>query len=731
MKKHATRIVVGVLFLVVLIFHAAKIFEFDFLTHLEARSYDLRLNLTMPNTVDNRVVIVDIDEKSLAEEGRWPWSRDRMALLMDKLFDRYQISVLGFDVVFAEKDESSGLKVLQKLAREELKEIAPFQTALTKLKSKLDRDQLFANAIKGRRIVLGYYFSSQDVSGVLPPPVFPKGVFKNKPIHFTQWGGYGANLPELQASAASAGHFNTDPDIDGVSRRVPMLAEYNGAYYESLSLAMTRVLLGSPPVVAGFPGGADSTSLEWLQIGPLKIPVDARVRALVPFRGKQASFKYIPAADVLRDRIPMEDLKNKIVLIGTSAPGLLDLRVTPVSVVYPGVEIHANLIAGMLDQNIKEMPPYILGGEVVLLLLIGLLLAWILPFQSPLKASVISLSILLGVVILNLSVWQYLHLVLPIATSLFLIMGLFALNMSYGFFVETRLKRQITGRFGQYVPPALVDEMAQNPENFSMEGESRELTVVFSDVRNFTTISEKMDPRELSQLMNDFLTPLTEVIYKYRGTIDKYMGDCIMAFWGAPLPDAQHARHALLAGMEMHEKLKELQPKFKEKGWPELRIGIGLNTGRMSVGNMGSKVRVAYTVMGDAVNLASRLEGITKEYGVGIVVGEATKAAVTDFIFRELDRVRVKGKTEPIAIFEPLGAEGQVDKEILSDAKIFSQALKLYRAQNWDMAELQLLNLQKSSPDSKLYALYLERIKYFRANPPGDHWDGVFEFKAK
>jgi adenylate cyclase len=328
--------------------------------------------------------------------------------------------------------------------------------------------------------------------------------------------------------------------------------------------------------------------------------------------------------------------------------------------------------------------------------------------------------------------FQHADLVLPLASGLVMVLVLFTLNMAYGFFVEARGKRQITGLFGQYVPPELVDEMAKNPESFSMEGESREMTVLFTDVRGFTTISEGLDPKQLSQLMNEFLTPLTEIIYQHRGTIDKYMGDCIMAFWGAPLADPAHARNGVFAGLQMHETLRRLQPEFKARGWPEIRIGVGLNTGRMSVGNMGSKIRLAYTVMGDAVNLASRLEGITKEYGTDIIVGEGTKNAVPDVVFRELDRVRVKGKDEAVAIFEPLGLQGQVGKAKLDEIKLYAQFLRLYRAQDWDQAELQLFNLQKMVPDCALYShTFVERIAYLRANPPGTGWDGAFTFKTK
>ncbi len=761
MKKNVVRIAVGLVVVLVFIGHAGKYFRLPLLDRLEAIMYDTRVTLTMPRTIDSRIVIVDIDERSLKTredggEGRWPWPRNRLALMMDNLFDKYDVAIVGFDVVFAEPDESSGLGVLRSLGAGPLKDDATFQSVLSEIGPELEYDQLFASRIRNRAVVLGYYFSTKEasggqtnVTGVLPPPVLPAGNFAGRNIPFFEAAGYGANLPELMKAAATAGHFNPLPDEDGISRRVPMLVEHKGAYYEPLSLAMVRVLLALsnasktpgaavalPKVVPGYPGDAIWSrayqGLEWLQADQVKVPVDEGAAALVPYRGYQGSFKYVSAADVISGKADPADLKGKIVLVGTTAPGLFDLRSTPVASVYPGVEIHANLISGMLDQTIKQRPPYVLGAEVLLLLLTGLAMAVLLPMLPPVKQFGTTMVVILVAVSSNLAIFHYGNLVLPLASGLVMILVLFTFSMAYGFFVEARGKRQITGLFGQYVPPELVDEMAKNPAHFSMEGESREMTVLFSDVRGFTTISEGLEPKELSNLMNDFLTPLTEVIYRHRGTIDKYMGDAIMAFWGAPLADADHARHGIQTALEMHRKLAELQPYFKSRNWPEIRIGVGVNSGRMSVGNMGSSIRLAYTVMGDAVNLASRLESITKEYGAAIIVGEGTKHLTQhDFTFREIDRVRVKGKLEPVAIFEPLGVPGEVPKAVLDELKLFNQAIKLYRSQEWDMAELQLINLLKRTPDSKLYKLYVERIAVYRVNPPGKDWDGAFTFEHK
>ncbi len=743
MKRHALLIGLGLALVVVFLGSAAKFYQIGFVQQLDNILYDYRLRLTMPREMDDRIVILDIDEKSLKEEGRWPWSRNRLALLMDKLFDRYGIAVAGLDVVFAEKDESSGFKVLQELGRNQLKDVPQFQSIVTQIKPQLDYDSLFAGKIKNRKVVLGYYFTNsakdaeKSVSGALPEAVFQAGTFKGRPIDFSQWDSYGGNLPELQMSAVSGGHFNPLVDADGKVRRVPMIVEYNGAYYESLSLAMVRTLLAPAKLTPGYATSksAGYAGLEWLDIGTaqgsLRIPVDQDVSTLVPYRGGRGSFRYISIADVLHDRVPLNELKNKIVVIGTSAPGLMDMRSTPVAAVYPGVEIHANMISGILDQNLKQKPPYVLGAEVILLLVVGIALSMLLPLLSPVQTTLLTLVTLMVAVTGNLMIWHYAGLALPLASGVLMISGIFALDMSYGYFVEARTKRQITGLFGQYVPSEIVEEMSRHPDSVSMEGDSREMTILFSDVRGFTTISEGLEAKELTLLMNEFLTPLSRVVYKYRGTVDKYMGDCIMAFWGAPLPDPEHAKHAIFAGIEMQRTLRELQPHFKERGWPEIHIGVGINTGRVSVGNMGSEVRVAYTVMGDAVNLASRLEGITKQYGVGVIVGENTKAAVPDFVYRELDLVRVKGKDKPVAIFEPVGMNGQVDKAVLDELKLYHQMLKMYRKQDWDQAELQLYNLQRMSPECMLYKVYAERAAYFRGNPPGANWDGVFVFQTK
>ena len=739
MKRHIVRIALGLALMLVFVGHVAEFYNIGLITRLDNIIYDARLTLTMPGGVDPRIVILDIDEHSLDKNalGHWPWPRDKLAALITKLFDKYGIAIVGFDVVFAEPDDSSGLPVLDKLAKGRLKDVAPFQSALSQLRPGLDYDAVFAKAIKGRPVVLGYYFNHEKSvrSGAIPAPVLPAGTFQGRQIRFTSWEGYGGNLPELQANAANAGHFNPLVDPDGVSRRVPMLAEYGGNYYESLSLAMIRVLAGYPRVEPGFASEQFSSKsysgLESLKAGPVTIPVDDTVSALIPYRGRRGSFKYISLADVYFDRVPKDELRGKIALIGSSAPGLVDLRSTPVGSVFPGVEIHANMIAAMLDNDFKQKPPYMLGAEVVLLLIGGIGLSLLVPLLSPLKATLVSVLATVLITGLDVFLWSKGGLVLPLASSLLMIAALFAFNMSWGYFVESRSKRQFTELFGQYVPPELVDKMAEDPEKYSMEGKSEELTVLFSDIVGFTSISESLTPKDLSQFINDYLTAMSLVIRGNRGTLDKYIGDAIMAFWGAPVADPEHARQAVISAMAMQAELEQLRAQMRARGWPEIRIGVGVNTGSMSVGDMGSKLRKAYTVMGDAVNLSSRLEGLTRVYGVGILVGPNTRQAVKDVVFREIDRVKVKGKDEPVDIFEPMGIEGQVEQKVLDEIELWHQALKAYRAQNWDEAEMELSRARRMSPECRLYQLYLERVGQCRIDPPDPDWDGVTAFKTK
>lgn len=745
--KHWPRILVTLLPLVVVLLHAIGVVNFSFIQRLDDIIYDTRLRATMAGTLDERIVIVDIDEKSLAEVGRWPWARNRMADLTRELFEIQNIALLGFDVVFAEPDESSGLRRLKELAGNELKDQPGFADRVQNLQGSLDYDAVFAKSLEKKPVVLGYYLTSDRdgrTSGVLPPPVMPGATLQGRPIRFTSWNGFGSNIEQIAKAAPMAGFFNSITETDGVVRSLPLIGEFKGQYYESLSLAMFRMLIGLPAVSPGFPRdrflsksyqGLESIQLTLPDKRTYAIPVDDRVSTLVPFRGNGGptggTFKYVSGADILAKRIPPGTLKNKIVLVGTTAPGLIDLRVTPVGETYPGVETHANVISGLLDGKVLVRPDYAVGYDVLTLVLSGLVLALTLPLLSASRAVLLSTGVLAVLFVLNLALYQYLGLVLPLAGALAMTAAAFALNMSYGYFVESRSKRELANLFGTYVPPELVDEMVKDPDSYSMKASNKELTVMFCDMRGFTKMSEKMEPVRLQALLNDVFSRLTERIRANRGTIDKYMGDCVMAFWGAPVETADHAHLAVKAAMEMCDAIREINVEHRAKGIPEIGIGIGLNTGSMCVGDMGSNIRRSYTVIGDAVNLGSRLEGLSKFYGIEIVVSESTRQRVPEFAWEELDKVRVKGKDQAISIYHPLGLNGDLAPEAARDLKTWGSFVRAYRTQDWDQSDVLLINLIRSNAKKYLYQLYSERVASMRMLPFDPEWDGATNFETK
>jgi adenylate cyclase len=710
-----------------------------FLQRLEEQAYDIRLRATMPEKMDPRIVIIDVDEKTLAAEGRWPLSRDRWVLMLKQLFDNYKVKVVGFDVIFTEPDTSSGLDKLESLGQGVFKSSAEFQEKLAELRPTLDYDSQFAAAIKKYPVVLAFAGSNDRSGGgleklqlgVLPQPTFDIASIK-RPVAGPEVDGYSGNLPNLQAAATATGHILPQIDFDGVVRRIPLFVRFKDGYYESLALATYRTYLDNEPVkvVLREDEGDRLPKLKHVQVRDTIIPLDSGGTALIPYRGKSPMFRYISATDVIRGKLSAGELEGKIAFVGTSAAGLYDLRNTPVSEVYPGVETHANMVSGFLDNNLKQKTRYELAISAYIILFLGIPLALALVKLNPVLSTVTAIAATLLYVAFNMY-WWYASYVLPLAMPLLMIGLLYLLNMTYGFFIEARSKRQITGIFGTYVPKELVEEMAKDPGTYTTKGESRDMTVLFSDVRNFTSISEGLSATELTAMMNAYLTSMTETIQHDRGTIDKYIGDAIMAFWGAPVKDEKHAENALHSALAMQKKIKDIAPDFIKRGWPKLEIGVGLNCGVMNVGDMGSTFRRAYTVMGDAVNLASRLEGLTKEYGVGILVSENIVNTVPSVIYRELDRVRVKGKLEPISIYEPVGKKGDVTNTMMDEIDRFHRALDKYREQRWDDAETALVKLAHADPNRKVYQVYIERVANLRMKPPGANWDGVFTFTTK
>lgn len=739
------RIAVTLLPLLFALLHVGGVLHLQVLERLENIIYDTRLRATMPGTMDERITIVDIDERSLERIGQWPWGRDKMARFARELLERQQVSVLGFDVIFAEPDGSSGLASLQRLAQGPLNGNPGFAEQLARLAPELDYDALFAQSLQGRPVVLGYYFTSDrdgQARGVLPEPALPLERLRGKPLRATSWQGHGSNLGVLAQAAPAAGFFNSITDPDGVVRSLPLLAEYQGRYYESLALAMLRVATGVKdvdPLYASSELDHDVLQGILLRQGQsrIRLPVDPNLATLVPYRGPGdvagGSFRYVSASDVLEGRLPQGSLKGQLVLVGSTAPGLVDLRVTPVGRTYPGVETHANLLSAFLDGANVLQPDYAPDFDVLQLVATGLLLAFSLPLLTAGWAVLLSAGVFAGLVGLNLWLYQSHGLVMPLATALVLALSAFTLNMVYGYFVESRSKRELAALFGTYVPPELVDEMLKEPERYTMDAANQELTVMFCDMRGFTALSERMEPLQLQALLNGVFSRLTQIIRGRRqGTIDKYMGDCVMAFWGAPVATPGHAQLAVAAALDMTRAIAQLNEEHRSKGLPEIGVGIGLNTGTMCVGDMGSDIRRSYTVIGDAVNLGSRLEGLSKTYGVTMVVSDTTRAMAPGFIWQELDRVRVKGKAQAVAIYTPVGTAAEpLSPEREQQLALWHRFLATYRAQEWDASALLLRNLHASEPGNILYSLYASRIQALRVLPFQPDWDGATQFDTK
>ena len=736
-----TRIAISGVSFALFAMHVAGTPRFEIIDRIENYLYDVRVRMTMPGTVDERIVIIDIDEASQLELGQWPWPRKTLAEIVDLLVDDYGVSVFAMDVLFAEEEETSAGDLIEELERSDVPLSPQVRAYLNELSESLDGNTAFAESMIARDIVTGFVFKDSlsrgepATTGVLPAPIIRASDIEAVSVRFVEAAGFAGTLPAIQENAVAGGFFDSPLiDSDGVFRRAPLVQRYRGDLYASLGLATARVALGSPQVGLKFAAERDGQmrgiDLEYFQLGERLIPVDERVAVYIPFRGPQESFRFIPAKDVLNGTVAKEDLEGRIALLGASAAGLLDLRSTPVGQRYIGVEAHANLIAGLLDGTIRRQPSYAGGLELFLLFVVAAIAALLLPRIAPLSALALVFALLVSLALLNMWMWTSLMLVVPIASLLSYTLIAALLQITYGFFVESRNKRHLSTIFGQYIPPSLVEEIDETGEEVSLEGEKREMSVLFSDVRSFTTISEGLDARELTHMMNEFLTPFTAAIQEYRGTIDKYMGDCVMAFWGAPLTDEDHARHALLSAFAMLRAVESLDEEFTARGWPQIRVGVGIASGDMNVGNMGSEFRVAYTVMGDTVNLGSRLEGLTKQYGVDIIVNDRNAELVPDYAFRELDVVRVKGKTEPVSILEPVMPQSALDALERAELASYARALSAYRNKNWDIAQGIFEELHTKS-GHLLYRIYLDRIAAFRAEPPPDDWDGVFEHLIK
>lgn len=742
LRRQSLRVVAGLCIVAATLLDTLGVFSSRALERLDFWWHDVRWSLLAPRTLDPRIVIVDIDEPSLDQVGHWPWGRDRLALLVEELLERQGVALMGFDVIFAEPDGSSGLRHLERLAHGPLQANAAFREQWRVLAPSLDFDARFAQALAGRPVVLGYYFTSDrngHVRGALPAPVLRGDQLRGLPLASTHWNGYGANLPVLTSAAGSAGFFNAISDADGVIRSAPVLAEFGGDYYPSLALAMLRRLLEQPEVrpVYALPqaqGAFDALRGLALVSGErrMELPVDARLAVQIPFRGDGGpaggSFRYVSAASVLDGSLPARSLEGAIVLVGSTAPGLQDLRVTPAGRVYPGVEVHASLLSGWLDGLTVVQPDYALGVDVAQQLLVVGGLALALPWMTPLAAGLCTLLLMVGLTGANILLYDRHGLALPVASSVAACLMLYVLNSAWGYWVERRAKKGLAQRFSSYVPPELVAEMMREPERYSMQARQAELTVMFCDMRGFTTLSERMEPLVLQQLLNRVFTQLTHAIGRQRGTIDKYMGDCVMAFWGAPVPMDDHAERAVAAALEMVAEVEAINQEHHAMGLPPIGVGIGLNTGPMCVGDMGSDLRLSYTVIGDAVNLGSRLEGLCKLYGVSVVASETTRDACPAVEWLELDRVQVKGKAEAVRVFTPAA---RLRDGYAQAPGIWCEALQAYRQREWDQCTALLDRLRSCPAYTCLVDLYMQRIEELRGQALDREWDGTTRLDVK
>ena len=701
---------------------------FDFLQNARPRPYEA-----------TPVRIVDIDDESLSRLGQWPWPRDLLARLVGRL-DSAGAAAIAFDVVFAEPDRTSPARLAQNL---------PADPSLASLRERLtalpDHDGVFARAVSKARVVMGFVLTG-EANGVLPASKASFGFGGDGPLaYLDDLPGAVVNLPSLEKAAPGNGCFSFLSESDGIVRRVPLLFRRGSLLLPSLAAEALRLAQGASGYAvksagsSGEVGYGEHTGISRVKIGSFVVPTDAKGRVWVHFT-RAAPERTIPAWRVLEKGFGEDGaLEGSILFVGTSAPGLKDLRPTPLDPAAPGVEVHANLVEQILLGRFLKRPDWALGAEVLYMLVLGVVLLVLLPRFGAAWCALLAGGGVAG------ALWVSVHsfsssgyLIDPIFPCL-AILAVYVSSSSIGYLLSESERQQVKGAFSRYMSPALVDQLAKHPEKLALGGELREMTLLFCDIRGFTTISEQFDPHGLTRFINRFLTPMTEIILERKGTIDKYMGDCIMAFWNAPLDDPDHAGNAARSALEMMRRLEELNSSWKAEAdaaghkFIPVHIGVGLNTDRCCVGNMGSDQRFDYSVLGDGVNLASRLEGQSKNYGVDIVIGPGTKEKLPDFAVLELDLIRVKGKTVPVRIFTlhggPEAASGEAFKAL---AARHAALLESYRAQRWDEAAAALEDCRRLEPRlRKLYDLYSDRLAAFRSSPPGPDWDGVFTATSK
>ncbi|GFK95403.1 Adenylate cyclase 1 [Fundidesulfovibrio magnetotacticus] len=706
----------------------------DWLAFMDYKIYDVLLSRREPPKPSDRVAVVDLDEKSLSEAGQWPWPRYKIALLLGRL-QEYGVLAVGMDIVFSEADQTSPKRIREELAALGLD--VDFKGLPEALR---DNDRLLADNLAQGPYVLGFFFVFEakdhaDRMGTcrLPPARVAlrraPGMGDAPPLISGALGAV-CPLPELAASGGWAGFFNSFPDRDNIVRWAPMAISWKGQTYPSLSAAtLMRAFGDRGAVLALAPDGYGGQDIALhLDLGPLgrrAVPLDRHGRLLVDYRGKARTYPYVSASDVMAGRADADLLRGRVVFVGTSARGLEDVRATPLDQSTPGVEVHATVADMVLSDSYLRRPVDAWYLELVLLAVFGLGITLQLVFTRSLWAGLLSLAAGAGLWAGSRWAMESLRIYLSPLSPLLALGGCFTLLTFLKFLLEEHQKRFIKSAFSQYLSSKVVDEIVENPDKLTLTGEEKEVTILFSDVRGFTTMSEKLSPTEVVELLHAYLTPMTRIITDSAGTLDKFIGDAIMAFWNAPLDVAEHPRRAVEAALEMFEELERLNTGFLAKYGFELHMGVGLNRGLVRVGNFGSQDLFDYTLIGDNVNLCSRLEGLTKYYHVDILASQAVREAAGEgFAWREADRVRVKGKHEPVTVFT---VHRQADPAELAD---WHEALAAYRAGRFDEAKARFEALTGTTP-AGLRDLYIDRCRALRDNPPPQGWDGVFEHTSK
>lgn len=732
---------------------------------LRLRAFDAFLHMQPRPYEDAGVRVVDIDEESLARHGQWPWPRTLVARLSARLLER-GAAVVAFDAMFPEPDRTSPDTVIGSWPDDgELREV---KSRLARMKEQ-NHDLRFARQLKGRPIVLGFVpamsanssrpaqkaaFGFSSVNRIEAGADGERRVLvdeaEDSPSHHVPgYPGATSNLKLLESAATGVGSFGFLPEHDGLIRRAPLIFRFGEDLSPSLALEALRVAQGASGFMVRIGGTGQGALGRWLdrqtgiskiKAGRFVIPTDGEGRLWVYYTRERLP-RTLPAWKVLDPKQKIDGLQDAIVFIGTSAQGLRDLRATPLDPALDGVQVHANLAEQILLGSYLSRPGRADRLEVAGTLAAGLLLLVLLVRLGAAWSAPIGLGMVGGAVWLSWHAygsWRWLvDPIFPVAS----LSAVYASFVATGYVLSERDRRRITDTFGRYLSPKVVAKLAEKPGAVELGGETREMTFHFCDIRGFTTISEKFDPHGLTVFINKFLTPMTETILEHDGTIDKYMGDCIMAFWNAPMDVPDHARKACAAALKMHERLAALNAAWQEEAkaagreLPKIEIGTGLNTGPCVVGNMGSTLRVDYTVLGDDVNLASRLEGQSKSYGVKVVIGPRTRELAPDYAAVELDLIQVKGKTKPVNIYALLGGpELAATPEFRALAEANAAMLAAYRSRRWDDAEARLRRLEELGRPhglGKLVHLYEDRLAHYRASPPPADWDGAFVATSK